>query len=423
MCDTLWMKVDGGAIFAKNSDRPVSEVQVVEHHGRRAPGGRLRTQYLEIDDTGAYASVLSRPMWLWGAEHGVNEYGVAIGNEMVNTIDDAAAAPEGLIGMDLVRLGLERGRDAVKALEVIIDLLERHGQGGVADNVNEFAYFSSFLVADPDCAWVLETSGRTWAARPIVEGAAISNRLTLRHNWTRASTDVPAGADFDTWRDPNVGTGFADGRLAASQRLVNLACVATSGNGAVDAKPVGVPDVVAHLRDHGTGPWGAPGGASEVLAPPAQVLPDGTGVTVCMHIPGFESTTASMVAMLGAPVDGVADAGGNRLRAWFALGSPCASLYVPALVPTHVPGVLADPELWRRFASLRDVVEADPGALRPVRAELGMLEEELWSEADALDDDDTSGWERFDAAMGTRISAVLARLDRDGAAGGAKTDL
>ncbi len=410
MCDTVWLKVDGGAIFAKNSDRPVSEVQVVEHHGRRAPGGRLRTQYLEIDDAGAYASALSRPVWLWGAEHGVNEYGVAIGNEMVNTVDDAAAAPDGLIGMDLVRLGLERGRDADGALEVMVDLLERHGQGGVADNVNDIAYFSSFLVTDPDRAWVLETSGRTWAARPVVDGAAISNRLTLRHDWTRASADVAAGADFDAWRDASVGTGFADGRWAASQALVA-------------AKPVEVRDVVAHLRDHGTGPWGAPGGSSEVVAPPAHVLPDGTGVTVCMHIPRFESTTASMVAMLGAPNDGGGFRGDHAVRAWFALGSPCASVYVPAAVPTHVPRVLADPEVWRRFAALRDAVEADAEALDEVRAELGLLEEELWSEADVLEDDDTSGWVRFDAAVGTKISAALDRLERDDAVGRAKTGL
>ena len=73
-----------GMVFAKNSDRPPGEVQIAWPFGRRASAGcTLRTQYLTIGDTGAHATLLSCPTWLWGAEHGVNEHGVAIGNERV----------------------------------------------------------------------------------------------------------------------------------------------------------------------------------------------------------------------------------------------------------------------------------------------------------------------------------------------------
>ena len=219
MCDTLCVPGGRGTLFAKNSDRPVTEPQVVEVHGPRRPGGRLRTQYLELDDPGAVATVLSRPTWLWGAEHGINEHGVAIGNEMVNTVDDPRLAPAALLGMDLVRLGLERATSAEDAVDVMTALLERHGQGGVGDSVNDVSYWSSFLIADATSAWVLETSGRSWAARPLDRGGAISNRLTLRRDWTRASPGVAAGTDLDTWRDPATPTGFADGRLAAEPRL------------------------------------------------------------------------------------------------------------------------------------------------------------------------------------------------------------
>ncbi len=58
-------------------------------------GCTLRTQYLTIGDTGAHATLLSCPTWLWGAEHGVNEYGVAIGNERVWTTHDAQRAQPG----------------------------------------------------------------------------------------------------------------------------------------------------------------------------------------------------------------------------------------------------------------------------------------------------------------------------------------
>src|SRR5690242_20538808 len=118
-------------VFAKNSDRAPSEAQVLLAHPRRRPGpAKLDTQYLRLDDPGAAALVASHPTWLWGAEHGLNEHGVAIGNEKIWTVDDPKAQPAGLLGMDLVRLGLERGRDADEAFAAITDALETHGQGG-----------------------------------------------------------------------------------------------------------------------------------------------------------------------------------------------------------------------------------------------------------------------------------------------------
>jgi len=389
-------------LFAKNSDRPVTEAQVVEAHPRRPGGGSLRTQYLELPDAGAAATVLSRPTWLWGAEHGVNEHGVAIGNELVTTVDDPATAAPALLGMDLVRLGLERARGAEEALDIMTGLLERYGQGGVGDEVHALAYWSSFLIADPSSAWVLETSGRTWAARRAPGGAAISNRLTLRTDWTRASSDVAPGADFDAWRDRATPTGFADHRLAASRAVLERRGPAR-----------GPRALVAHLRDHGSGPWGAPGTTGPVVPPPDEVLADGTGVTVCMHVRAFEATTASMVAEL--PGDGT---GGGR--AWVALGSPCASVYLPVLLPSPaggagvvVPGALGDAALWRRFAALGDAVERQPGALAAVRGVLGPVEAGLWDEADTLGAD-AARWRPFAARAVDRVVAGLDRLAGDG---------
>ena len=48
-----------------------------------------------IADAGACAFVGSHPTWLWGVEHGVNEHGVAIGNEKIWTVDDPRAAAAG----------------------------------------------------------------------------------------------------------------------------------------------------------------------------------------------------------------------------------------------------------------------------------------------------------------------------------------
>ncbi len=392
MCDTLCVIGSGRTLFGKNSDRPVAEAQVVESYDPRARGGNVRTQYLEIPDAGAAGLLGSRPTWLWGLEHGVNEHRVAIGNEKVWTVDDPHAARPALLGMDLVRLGLERGRSADEAFDVITTLLAEHGQGGSGEPDTEEPYWSSFLVADPRGAWILETSAQTWAARAVERGAAISNRISLAADWTRASADVAAGVDFDRWRPQDMSTGHADKRLAATG-----ACVATT------AAIPGARDVVATLRHHGERAWGRPGDdAGDVSPVPREVLADGTGITVCMHIRDYQATAASMVTALPESPD-------EPARAWVALGSPCASVYIPVFPPYDVPPELADKDMWARFAELRDRVERDPDALAEVRSILAPVEAELWDVADAATASGDAGprgaavhgaWPLVDGALG-----------------------
>jgi secernin len=406
MCDTLCVLTPEGTLFAKNSDRPAEELQLPEAHGHRPGGGRWRTQYLDVDDEGACAVLVSRPDWLWGAEHGLNEHGVVIGNEKVDTRSGVATAPPALIGMDLVRLGLERARSAEEAVEVMVGLLERHGQGGIADRTNHLAYDSSFLVADGSSAWVLETAGRTWAAQPVTPdgAAAISNRLTIRTGWARASADVPRGADFDDWRDPSVETAYADGRLAASRRF--LGC--DDPGGACSNRPTTPRQIVGHLRDHGSGPWGEPGratgstGKTGVAPPPSEVRADGTGITVCMHVGGLMATTASMVALLPRP-------GTGPLRSWVSVGSPCVSVYVPLFAMPDLPSRPVTTRLWRTNAALRRRVESDGEELAAVRDSLDPLEDELWAEADELADRPEQ-WSRFHVDAWHRVADVAREL-------------
>ena len=384
MCDTLCAPGPRGMVFAKNSDRPPGEVQIAWPFGRRASAGcTLRTQYVTIGDTGAHAAFLSCPTWLWGAEHGVNEYGVAIGNERVSTTHDAAAAKPALIGMDLVRLGLERARTAAEAVDVLTGLLETIGQGGIADAAHQAAYDSSFLIADPTEAFVLETAGRDYAVAPFPSGIAISNRITLE--------------DFDRFRDPVQDTAFADVRLAASRRFL----ASTASGGLTPAATAG------HLRDHGTGPWGAPGTAGPVHLPPTEAGADGSGVSVCMHVRGRVATTASMIAELSPHL-----AEGAPLRVYVAAGSPCVSIYVPAFPrtaagpPPFVPRELSGEELWHAAAALRQLVETDPDALPAIRETLGPVEDELWAEADDVLPD-PSRWAEVGESWGGRALHAL----------------
>jgi hypothetical protein len=417
MCDTLCGPGVGGMVFAKNSDRPVGEVQLAVPFGRRPTAGCiLRTQYLSIGDTGAHAALLSCPTWLWGAEHGVNEFGVAIGNERVATVHDVAQARPRLIGMDMVRLGLERARSAEEALDILVDLLATHGQGGIADAAHQEAYDSSFLIADPRQAFVLDTSGTDFAAAPFPRGTAISNRLSVGSGWTRGSPDLEPGADFGRFRDPDAPTDSAELRLAASRTFLD-GQRATAGGLSPAA-------TAAHLRDHGNGPWGAPGTAGPAQPPRRPGGPgpgsgsgsgsgsgtepgSGSGVSVCMHLPGRSVTAASLIAVL--PTDLAA---GAPLRAYVALGSPCVSIYVPAFVrtaagpPPFVPKELSSESMWRAVDALRQRVDADPTAIGPIRQVLDPVEEELWFEAGEIVET-PDRWPDVAASWGGRALAAL----------------
>ena len=355
MCDSLCSISPDGALFAKNSDRPSSEVQLIEVHPARSGGGALRTTHIEIEDAVACALVGSRPDWGWGFEHGVNEHRVAVGNEKTWTRLNPDREPPALTGMDLVRLGLERGRSADEALDVMTSLLERYGQGGVCDQTTGESYFSSFLICDPASAWVLETSGRSWAAKRAKGGAAISNRISIGRDWTRASADLSAGDDWDERRHPRAPTGHADVRLAASK-----ACLARGAPTAAD--------LAAHLRDHGDGE-----------RPPNEDFTkgDGRGMSVCMHLRGFQNTTSSLICELPADPE-------RPLRAWVAPGQPCTSVYLPVFPPFAVPAALAEPVTWRAFESLRLRAESDDGAYERIRKTFASLEAELWGEADGI---------------------------------------
>ena len=398
MCDTLCAPGPRGMVFGKNSDRPPGEIQIAWPFGRRASAGcTLRTQYLSIGDTGAHATFLSCPTWLWGAEHGVNEHGVAIGNERVSTTHDAASAKPALIGMDLVRLGLERARSAPEAVDVMTGLIEAYGQGGIADAANQEAYDSSFLISDPSHVFVLETAGADYAVAPFPAGVAISNRISLGTRWTRASAGVAPGDDFDRFRDHGDDTAQADVRLAASRRFL------------ASAPPGGLTPAAtaAHLRDHGTGPWGAPGREGPVHLPPDRVGADLRGVSICMHVRGRSTTAASMIAELP---DAIAD--GAPLRVYVAPGSPCAGIYVPAFPrtvagpPPFVPLELSGEELWHAADALRRLVEADPAALSALRATLTPVEDELWAEADDVADH-PARWADAGASWGRRALDAL----------------
>ncbi|XP_026759920.2 secernin-3 [Galleria mellonella] len=173
-------------IFGKNSDRPQNEVQEVVYikGGRR--DSKLKCTYITIEESSNPINdvILSKPAWMWGAEMGANDKNVVIGNEAVwtnNNEGDGDARQKRLLGMDLLRLGLERGNSAEDALNVITTLLEMYGQGGpCSEHDDSHFYHNSYIIADPKEAWILETSGKLWVAEKLDSGYRnISNGLTI----------------------------------------------------------------------------------------------------------------------------------------------------------------------------------------------------------------------------------------------------
>lgn len=142
---------------------------------------------------------------------GANEAGVVGGNEAIQTLlADELISPNGtpsksLLGMDILRLALERGTSAKHAIEVCIHFLEAYGQGGpCCEEDTDWTYENSFLFADANEAYVLETAGtRHWAWERIGPGEHrnISNGISIRSNFGSVSKDIQSLCQENGWWD------------------------------------------------------------------------------------------------------------------------------------------------------------------------------------------------------------------------------
>lgn len=369
---------DGSVIFAKNSDRSANEAQGLCHvpRGQHAASSLVRCQYREIQQVDQTWEVIgSRPYWLWGFEFGVNEWGVAIGNEAVLSREpDEDVA---LIGMDLVRLGLERARTAWAAVRTIGALVEQYGQGGSCEATTFRTYHNSFIVADPRDAWVLETAGHRWAARRVTGHAAISNLFTIEHAWDLASPGIVEHARDQGWAaEPfSFGGAYQDPDADLRGRVCRLERSRAVLDGRRD--PVTVDTMFELLRDHYGGDL------------PVGGAPD---PSICMHLdPGRGGeTAAAMVAHLrpDRPRE-------LAVTVWTAFGSPCLSVFRPVYpFGVGLPAELDhgdrryDPESpWWAFERLQRVVAQAPTLAPAARDALARLESEFRTEAAGVEEE------------------------------------
>ncbi|MBX3012219.1 MAG: C69 family dipeptidase [Caldilineaceae bacterium] len=383
-CDTMVAlgnsTVSGQTIFAKNSDRPADECQPLVLHDRQshAPGAVTHCQFVTIPQVATtYRHIGSRPYWCWGYEHGVNEHQVVIGNEALHSkLPEANEAK--LVGMEILRLGLERARTAAEAVTIMTTLITQYGQGKFANNAGVRTYDNGYIVADPREAYVIETAGHDWVVKQVTTALGISNVYSVETDWQQSSPSATDHAIAQGWW-PTDGSrlNFADAYTVSSRsegsgamRRARSCAVLRLRTGNIDARTM-----MAILGDHSDG-----------LAPQEDwqtAVRSSTGI--CRHPePTGEGgcTAASLVAELCAD-----DA---RLPIyWCSLYSPCLTLFLPLFIEGDLPPVLTvgdgtpsdDSPWWLFHAVNRLVLQGTPAAADLVRARWQPLQAELFASA------------------------------------------
>lgn len=377
MCDTVVatpeVTADGVMLFGKNSDRDPNESQFMEHIPAQThtAGAPMNCTYIEIPQVErTNAVLLSRPFWIWGAEMGANEHGLTIGNEAIFSTVPAQKEPA-LLGMDLLRLALERAATAREAVDVITSLLEKYGQGGGCSFFHDVYYHNSFLMADPREAWVLESVGRHWAAKQVHGVYAISNVLTLSNDFDLVSPDLISFAvqkgwckgrdDFDFSRcySDLLYTSFSASRSRRSCSIRNL----NAHTGRLTLQ-----NVIANLRDHGE--------SNDNWRPDEGLI----GADVCMHAGWGPIRISQSTASLAGHLD-------PKRATFFATGTaaPCTGIFKPIWLDAGLPDLGPEPNqhydantlFWQHEELHRATLMDYPTRMAAYRQERDALEAEF----------------------------------------------
>lgn len=298
MCDTLIKFNENGSLFGKNSDRSPNEpnLTVFIQKTKKTDNQIKHCTYIDIEENfDTFAMLLVKPSWMWGAEMGINEKSVVIGNEAVFT-DSKGKKAAGLLGMDLLRLGLEKAATAKEAVDAITFFLNKYGQGGNCGFDKHFYYDNSFLVADRERAYILETSGRDWVVKSVKVHGNISNRLSLENG-----VDFSSGSISDNFKKRHTEPIFTYFSRSKNRQTSVFNCLENTEN-------LTVGEVMSTLRSHD-------------FEDSNKLYRKGSMKSVCMHNSLLgDHTTSSMI---------VETVGGSQTIWLTGASTPCLSLYIP----------------------------------------------------------------------------------------------
>ena len=111
---------------------------------------------------------------------------MVIGNEALPSKLKEAKTPK-LVGMEILRIGLERSRSAEEAVDVITDIVSKFGQGKFVNSDGVRTYDNIYLIADPISAYVVECVGHEWAVSQVRNLRSISNVSQIGDDGERVS--------------------------------------------------------------------------------------------------------------------------------------------------------------------------------------------------------------------------------------------
>ena len=371
MCDTfVALPVAtraGSVLFAKSADCEVNEANAIVRipAAKHVTGEAVRITHLVIPQAEeTYEVFLTKAFWTYGCEIGVNEYGLVMGEEAVFTTE-MAEEKDGIIGPDLMRLGLERARTCREAIEVMTGLLETYGQGGSAELKGNSHFDSSFLMADTSEAYILETAGRKWAVRQIEDVGSISNLLGITSNWTRCSLPAMQGEKLDwakTFALPEIPPTLG---APERQAITYHGLVAEKGQ-------VSLKSMFNLMRHHNEGYHPATANAHR---------------NICVHAGPQENRWWQADGVM------VTDAGPQGVMAWVTgTSGNCVSIFKPVFLGMDLPDIGPYPTehfdpraLWWKHELLHRRAMADFDHLVPeIRQELDRLEDEFLAEAESV---------------------------------------
>jgi len=423
MCDTI--RYSGTApshsFFAKNSDRAPSEPQALCLVPRRPPNEKfsIGDKPFPRGDAG-YAFALSKPSWILGGEMGVNEKGVAIGNEAV--FSRFKPARDGTLGMDILRAALAACATAAEAVDFICRFTEANDQGGNGAFRGSLYYDNSYLISDPEGAFILETAGRRWAWRAAYVRDAISNTYCIEDDFKRLDTQtrkeispVNERAACSDEADPGRKghkesfKGHVENRtlLRFSRGEDRRALSVTLLEGLAERPEApSILDILGVLRAHG--PYNPRHKFSRHMQ------------SLCIH-PGIapnSATTASMAVEYCGPGSAVI---------WFSGTSlPCLSLYKPILLIggeflplwteyDYQEGSDAAYEYWSNFREWSERKGAGAQSLDPefVRSRNRAQQSLVHIATRALSDAATSGGRAALSVMRQEAAAIVAGWEKD----------
>lgn len=166
----------------------------------------------------------------WGFAHGINENRVTVAATPWQSRIKENGSP--LTSPDLVRLSLERSRSAMAAVEVLTDLVQRHGQK------NDHIY----LIADSAEAFVVETCGKYWALLECGHSRVVTGAAMIRQDWRRLSPGLATHVIEKGWgQDDGSKIDFVgclgentDSTRNAQKRWGRLSLMMSQQQGAID---------------------------------------------------------------------------------------------------------------------------------------------------------------------------------------------